>query len=375
MSVQACAAAFFPWVATREPITLGTSVRLLPFQVGRLPGDLPQATQADLDGILGAYSDRPGVPVRCATIVEVDNWYTGIEDSSVRPRLFRARTAIGFAALAKRRLFESHLGYCCYDTYSLVVQRYKAAETGMFSFTTRRRDGSAGHLWGSDQFAFRRPLHVDERAPVDFDQKLAQTLIEIPDDASKDLFEALSEFNSANTDSQDVPPHVEVVMTKSAFEWLLGINQDANEFVRELQKCLPDPDIVDDGPLKEAWRKRFPKARRPIEAWAREFCDLRGASAHGRNRDPSRFVWKRHVHLAFASVLFPLIVKAKLAQAGNWTTTNSDAYKLARIESYLIHDPFMHDSTATSESNPWSDLDSEAFIAQSAKKLWPGGSD
>ena len=67
--------------------------------------------------------------------------------------------------------------------------------------------------------------------------------------------------------------------------------------------------------------------------------------------DPSRFVWKRHVHLAFASVLFPLIVKAKLAQAGSWATTDFDAYKLARIESYLMHDPFTHDSIATSESN------------------------
>jgi hypothetical protein len=181
MPEQARAAAFFPWLVTREPIILGTSLRLLPYEVGRLPGDLPHATQADLDGILSPYSDRPGVQVRRATIIEVDNWHIGIEESSARPRLFRGRTAIGFAALAKRRLFQSHFSYCSYDSYELVVQRYKAAETGMFSFSTRRRDGSAGHMWASDQFAFRRPLHVDARAAVDFDQKLAQTLIELPD--------------------------------------------------------------------------------------------------------------------------------------------------------------------------------------------------
>ena len=81
------------------------------------------------------------------------------------------------------------------------------------------------------------------------------------------------------------------------------------------------------------------------------------------------------MHLAFASLLFPLIVKAKLEQAGCWTTPDFDAYKLARIESYLMHDPFTHDSAATSESNPWSKLDSEAFIAQSAKKFWPSPAD
>ena len=150
-----------------------------------------------------------------------------MEDGNIRSRLFRARTAIGFAALASRRLFNGHQDYCCYDTFSLIVQRYRIGDTGMFSFGTRLRDGGTRHMWGSDEFAFQRPLHVDSRARMEFDHRLAQSLFELPLGASAQIFEAISECNSANTDSPDVPEHVEVVMMKSAFEWLLNIKENA----------------------------------------------------------------------------------------------------------------------------------------------------
>ena len=204
------AVALFPWVALTEPITLGAT-RLLPYAVGTAPGKLQHATQADLDGVIGAYANRPGVRVPRATLLEIGDWFTGMDDTAVKPLLFRARAAIGFTALSKRRLFVGHLNYCSYDTYTLVVHRYKAGEPGMFSFTARRRDGSGLHIWDSDSFAFQRPRHVDERAEMDFDQPLARTLIDLLESGG-DLYEALSEFNAANTDSQDVPPSIEVVM-------------------------------------------------------------------------------------------------------------------------------------------------------------------
>jgi hypothetical protein len=121
-------AAIFPWVSIKEPAELGSSIRLLQYHVGKQPGDLPHATQQDLDLIMRAYSNRPNVRVPAATILEVDNWQTGMYDPTVVKRLFRARTALGFAALAQRRLFNNHFGYCCYDAYSLLVQRYRRGD-------------------------------------------------------------------------------------------------------------------------------------------------------------------------------------------------------------------------------------------------------
>jgi hypothetical protein len=109
-------AAFFPWIAIAEPITLGSSIRLLPYRVGTMPGDLANATQAELDAVLRAYSDRPNVRVESSTILEIDDWHTGDSDANVMPRLFKARIAIAFAAMADRRLFLRHFEYCNYDT-------------------------------------------------------------------------------------------------------------------------------------------------------------------------------------------------------------------------------------------------------------------
>lgn len=369
-----CAVAFFPWAALSEPITLGSTLRLLPYAVGKLPGDLPHATQADLDGVLSAYANRPGIRVPRATILEVDSWKTGTpSDERIAQRLFRARTAIGFAALGNRWLFAHHMGYCCYDTYSLVVQRYRAGDTGKFMFNIRHRDGDSGHYWTSAEFAFQRPLHVDTHAKVEFERPLAERLMQLADnETTSDLFEAINEFNSENTDSQAAPAHVEVIMIKSAFEWLLDIDHDSDNFARALLSCLPEPDPVDAGPLTDRWAQRFCKRpRRPIEAWAREFCDLRGTSAHGRRRQLDRFVWPRHTHLAFASILFPLIVKARLAQTGQWILSDADGQTLRSIESYLVHDPFAHDRLSDEGSNPWTTLRSTAKAVAYAKRLWP----
>jgi hypothetical protein len=113
----------WPWVSIREPIAIGP-LRLLPYARGAKPGDLPNAVQTDLDAILGAYADRPGYPVHTATILELGPWYTGMDSSEHLSALFRTRAFMGFAALARRRLFASHFGYTNYDTYFLSIQRY-----------------------------------------------------------------------------------------------------------------------------------------------------------------------------------------------------------------------------------------------------------
>ncbi|HMH29063.1 MAG TPA: hypothetical protein VK580_10785 [Steroidobacteraceae bacterium] len=370
MTIESKSVAFFPWVALAGPIVLGSSIRLLPYQVGVMPGDLPNAKQADIDLILSAYSNRPNVGVKAATLLEVDDWHTGDSDENAKARLFRARIAIGFAALAQRRLFQQ-FDYCGYDSFSLAVQRYHVGGNGLFSFGTRRRDGGTNHMWGADEYAFQRPSHVDSRAPCKFDQALAQVLFELPESDSA-LFEALREFNTANTDSPDVPEHVEIVMVKSAFEWLLHIDQNAMSFVRALESLLPAPDsaAIESGPLEEAWRTRFPNAPRPLNAWAQEFCDIRGAAAHGKDRKAPRFIWKAHTHLAFVSVLFPLLVKKQLADSGHWTMTAFDVAKLRRIDSYLMYDPFTHDRLASEDSNPWSELDMQVLFAVNAHKFY-----
>jgi hypothetical protein len=360
------AIAFFPWVQIDRPLTVG-AVRLLPYVRGRLPGDGARYRQADIDKVLSAYALRRNQEVQKATMLEYGNWHLGEDFTHRRAKaLFRARELVAFSALANRQLFR-RFRYCNFDNYALTVQRYASGHAEAFSFSTRRRDGGTQNLWDTDEFAFLKPLHVDSETPVTFETPLLRSLLAaVRRDAA--LLNAVVEFNRANTDSQDVPTHTEVVMTKSAFEFLLGIGEKSVEFVRALNRIAP-PKIKASGPLANKWKARFPMAARPLEAWAREFCDLRGGAAHGGKRGGQRFVWPEEAHLAFASILFPLLVKHTLAQQDLMTLDEGDSIHLEYVEEYLMYNPFgVRRRGQASREHPWSRVYTEQIAAEKLRR-------
>jgi hypothetical protein len=327
-------------------------------------------TQRDIDGVLRAYSRKPSSREGHATILEVGRWRTGMHASPrVISRLFHVRDLVAFAALSKRRLF-THFEYTNSHAYTLVVQRFEPGHTGTFAFTTRRRDGGTNQLWGSDEFAFHVPNHVRADAALRLDVELLRALGKLPPSMSH-IFEAIREFNAANTDDLNVPEHVEMVMMKSAFEWLLGINENAKEFQRALSDSLRtlEPKRSAKGPMARRWAKRLPNAR-PIEAWARDFCAVRGMSAHGRQRAGKRAsVLPAISHLAFASLLFPLLLKKTLADAGRFKMDDWDLERLRTIDQYLMHNPFA--KRERREKHPWMEVENEALIAARAASFYP----
>jgi hypothetical protein len=360
------AIAFFPWVRLDQAVELG-SLRLLPYARGKLPGDLLHANQRDIDGVLGAYATHGQQRIRHAALLEVGNWKTGTDADAAVTDLFSARRAIGFAALAERRLF-THFEYCNYDTYALIVQRYHAGATESFSFTTRRRDGGTTQMWSSSSFAFHRPNHIDANATMRLDAALLEALLSLSTPANAHLLEAMDEFNLANTDSSDVPMHTEVVMLKSAFEWMFQIDERASSLVNaitELLADLPPAKPTTPGALHSAWTARWPQARRPLEAWVRDFCAVRGSAAHGKNRAALKTVFNSPHHLAFGSYLFPMLFRKKLAANGVLRLPDVVAEQLRRIDSYLEHDPFSYDM-GSGKSHPWHSVDADAMIAAKA---------
>jgi len=288
--------------------------------------------------------------------MEIGAWQLGQNaDDDTRRQLFRARELVAFTALAERQLFRGHFDYCNFDTYAFVIQNYQPSNGGTFSFTTRHRDGDASRMWRSEEFAFVMPLHVESKATMKLDERLLEALLKA-DEADKLPYEAIVEFDRANTDSENVPTHIEIVLTKSAFEYFFDISQNVNEFVGELRKVVPDRDVATKfaGPLAQRWTKARPKATRPLEAWAREFCDVRGGAAHGKSRSGARFVWSEEAHLAFTSILFPLLIRQRLANEGFLAIDERDALELALIEDYLMHDPFAARPRDGEHEHPWS---------------------
>ena len=70
------ALAFLPWITVYEPIEVG-QIRLLPYERGQLPGNLPGVTQDEIDRVLAPYADLPNKPVERATLFEWGDWRSG----------------------------------------------------------------------------------------------------------------------------------------------------------------------------------------------------------------------------------------------------------------------------------------------------------
>lgn len=347
------AVAFLPWVRTAKIRKVG-GLRLIPYETGVLPGDLPGVRQRDLDGILRVYADRPRKRVERATILELGSWRSGEDAFRILPKLFRARDFLCFCALSARWLFQGHAGYCNSHNYELIVQRFQPGSVSSVAFRTRRRDGGSNILWGANEFAFHRPLHVAADQRIEFDESLLRALMRLPKSHAW-VHEAIVEFNAANTDSADVPMHVEVVMMKSAFEWLLHIDHDAKKFIKAIVGHLAPkaPGTHPSGPLTASWLAKAPKAG-VIEAWAREFCIVRNMSAHGGRRGP-RQVWSQEAHLAFASVMFPLLAKKVLADERRYRLTEGDRLDLSVLDRLLVHDP-MRARKGGLDRHPWTEI-------------------
>lgn len=73
-------------------------------------------------------------------------------------------------------------------------------------------------------------------------------------------------------------------------------------------------------------------------------------------------------HLAFAALLFPLLVKKLLKDAGLFTMDDWDWERLRRLDWYLTHNPFApRDRRA---QHPWHRVENEALVAARAEQFY-----
>lgn len=154
-------------------------------------------------------------------------------------------------------------------------------------------------------------------------------------------------------------------MTKSALEFLFGIGEKRDELVRELNEIIlrRSPPWL-SGPLLKKWRFRFPRAERPLEEWAREFCDL----AQGRRtwaatgRRPIRLAGTRTSSLCFDPIPAPC---QAACTRGFMELQERDAVHPEWIETYLMHDPFSaRRGKRPLREHPWSQIYSEQVMGE-----------
>ncbi|EPH5799318.1 TPA: hypothetical protein L5647_005763 [Pseudomonas aeruginosa] len=370
---------FLPWVAAAEELRIA-DICLMPYERGRLPGELLGIPQAAFDGVLGNYGDRgfgsqPSHPVRQAALVIWNDDTPGMEvsDVQIQQRLVQS-SYLAFSALAGRSLC-SAFEYYNADTLQVVAQRFDIASPAHSCMTTRRRDGGTQNmLAGSGGLKFIRPYHVDNRAGISIDTPLLEALLKLPDGELKErIDEAIVSFLRANTDAPSMDERSELILMRVAIDTLLNVPHDKAAFRRAINEHfdeLPNPPIWHKGSLDESWwREHWDKnVNRPLDAWVHDFCAARNAAAHGPANGEKGSIWPRHNHLIFSTWLLPLIVKKLLVQAGLYEFSAEDKVARAGFEVFLAHDLLA--ATDEHENKVWWQVaESALFLPLFAERL------
>jgi len=356
---------FFPWVKTRERLVFG-SFHLAPCGDALEREEIPAELKDGIAAVLEAYGfrrdvDRASVPVLRH---ERTTFAADLSDEEVA-EYFEFRTRLTFSALAARQFFGHR--YCNSDNLRLVIQGFTPERAGGALITTRRRDGGQRTIAPRGSLHVPRPIHVAASCelPRDLDSPLLQSLETALQGGSASwpqLADAIRLFVGANTDSDNVGLHAELIDTVSAFSRLAD-GWDERGTVGGFLAVLPPPSESDArhyGPKAGDARVKRPIAdgKSAREVWLADAYRLRGQYGHGHVATPPyNPIWSIHEHLLLAAVAVPLTVKAILAREGLYKPTAMDVTLNESLDTLATLEPFapVEEDDEDGEEYPWRD--------------------
>jgi hypothetical protein len=366
--------AFLPWL-TLDAERLLSRFRLVPYGIGRSNDVVSLIPHAHIDQALRFYRDSRRKPIQRCSLVAFADRAIGAELSETDVQeIFIFGELLAFSALAKRRFFQNGFGYVSRDQYVLVVQQLPEQFSGSIALTYRRRDGGITHGIGADDYPIPIPPHVGEQAPLTYDDRLLGGLLKAWTELSardwQRSYEAVNAFNLANTDSEAVPEHMELVLLHGAFERAMGVKGgDTNDFVAKLSACFQINTRVHCRTKGAIQPKPKPNEPYVLEAWARDFCLARGSVAHGHGYAAAKPTWSLRNHLLLATYLLPLVMKRVLAKAGTLPMCGEDVALIDAFECLASFDHFARSSQRTTP--PWRRIMSELELDLIARKVEP----
>lgn len=345
---------FMPWTYVKAAGQVGP-ISFVPYVRGELPGMLGKTSQKSLDAIVGNYADRAfsqhtdsTTPVQQAVILRWpgDEEREDLLSNDEIQERFQQGQFLAFCALSQRK-FGTDWNYCNTDGLTITAQHFSEDNPAATAITTRRRDGSGmNYMMGSaGKPLFLRPLHVTNRYSLDLDWKFFLALLNVPDGPLRNrLLDAVTLYNRANTDANEVPPSAEIVFMRAALETLLGATHKTSDLKAKLVKLMSSHlgpvEWHDKFITPKTWLDRWPNEVRLFSAWIEDFCHWRNEGAHGKNgaKKYAEPVWSLWNHLLFMGWVMARIVKVLLADEEVYTLTQDDKDDLENIERFFTYD-------------------------------------
>lgn len=339
--------AFLPWATVSKPMRFG-SFHIVSCSAALATGAIPADLRGAVDTILEGYGHKRPVDRAQVPLLRRDDLEFAAElDDSQIAAYYDFRTRLTFAALAERHYFYD-LRYCCSDSVRLDIRSFTPQSTGAVVVQRRRRDGFQRIIYSTGTYHERKPDYVGwcdlcRHADVPLLDALEQCAAR-GDELWGRLADAIAVFVRANSDSPAVDPQSELIDTVSAFSRLVDASKEPRVVGRFLS-LLPAPREKKGatGPKVRGDRVRqaLQGGRSLRDVWLEDAFNLRHQFGHGRALAPGYSAsWTLHEHLLLSAWIFPVAVKALLANEGLYTFTPEDRFRDRVFEELLEIDPY-----------------------------------
>ncbi|HWF59563.1 MAG TPA: hypothetical protein VN666_04555 [Nitrospira sp.] len=375
-----------PWCRIDKTYEVG-EIQIVPFERHEPIDGLDDTAQCRVNTILASYKTIVGKPVDRAAFVRYGGrlLIDGLNDKE-QEAIYELVTLACFCGLARREYYEQGGHYCNSECFSLYIQKFDEADS--VSLRTRRRDGHTWDVWPIADIAITIPAHCQPVREVNLDEALLKELVahraQSADEEWARWQNAISCFNQANTDGENVRYQVEWVLLCSAFEHILGAESNARDVAEKFAEAVAPSSPVLAGNA-ERRSDRWTDANKPIRyEWMKEFYRIRGDFAHGRLQTNQPSVWNSHEHLVLAAITFPVLVRCLLNKKGWYEFTDND---LAQIDAFekLADEQFLKPPSNQKSSLDWvwprlvQDAKSEVLRRKARndpeiQRLWSGSS-
>jgi len=319
--------AFFPWLKIKRDFDLG-DIELKIFKVSGQQEVTENGRQIIYDKVIKHYLDSSNNLIeKCTIVLKKNKNILEDIDENERDFLFSFAEILAFSGLSKREFFGFGFGYCNRDNFSFVIQSFTKDSDGV-TIVTRRRDGSTKNFISGDAYKVTMPFNITSNE-VEIDINLAKALLQLPK-KSPDIWPRFSDaiffFNRANTDSDQITEHQEIVMTISAFERLLDCRGGSEkELVKKFLKVFTTEDCLDFSQSKRLKNSGFKVNDKTLkEIWLRDFFRIRGEYAHGKRSSKRPIIWLPYEHLLLGAYVFPLLLKILLSKYGFYKLIEDD---------------------------------------------------
>jgi hypothetical protein len=323
-------------------------VRFVRFDVsGKVPVQL-KAIEKELTAIAEQFQHQGKRPLRTFTVICIadrgEPWSLVSTDG---PEMQRAVNYLFLAGVAVHQLYDQ-LSAPINSSYFARYDRYIG--DGFVRHISRRRDGETWGVWSGEQTLVTAPPQVSQRTDIVFDESFLASLVRAEQDEAPiadRINLALPFFALANTDGSETSSSVEIILSASAFEQLLGSNGKALDLSEKFAKLFDSyggvtaaeaavarPGIVfnDSGEqYVEARKKWFSH-----QMWIYELHKARSKAAHKGTLASRTWGWEPLEHLVMANFTFPLAVKLLLAASSLYDLTPADESRCRAVDRLLM---------------------------------------